>query len=136
MVFPVSAVRSCDSPALPLYNINDALEPRIHAASLIQQFVIYSDANTNDLYARLFFYAGSATAPITFTVSLDVEKPLGTLPGINHIKAGSSVSFAIQTAPTGVVSGCKFAYSPVGGSPTTSAPSSKFRILKYAPQVI
>jgi hypothetical protein len=87
--------------------------------ALIQQFVIYSDANTNDLYARLFFYAGSATAPVTFTVSLDVEKPLGTLPGINHIKAGSSVSFAIQTAPTGIVSGCKFAYSPVGGSPTT-----------------
>jgi len=91
--------------------------------AVVQQFIIYSDRNTNDLKARIFIFFGQANSSTYSQVeAIDISKPLATLPGINHIQAGSSVNITLQHAEilgVGPVTGCAFTYTPVNGSAIT-----------------
>jgi hypothetical protein len=85
--------------------------------AVVQQIVIFSDRNTNDLKARLYIFFSANSQTFSMSDAIDIQKPLGTLPGINHLPAGSSVNFAVQNdKATGKVTGCIFTYTPPEGS--------------------
>jgi hypothetical protein len=92
------------------------------ARAVVQQIIIFSDRNTNDLKARLYIFFSANSPTFSMTEAIDLQKTLATLPGVNHLPAGSSVNFAVQNdKSTGKVTGCIFTYTPPkgSGSPTS-----------------
>jgi len=90
--------------------------------AVAQQLIIYSDANTNDLYSWIYIYSGSFEDNTANAGFISIEKPLGvTLPATNTIKSGSSLNFTplIDKSSSNLL-GCTFTYTPAGGSPVSN----------------
>jgi hypothetical protein len=87
-------------------------------SAIIQQLIIYSPRNPNELTPWIFIYSSSGGAnPFPLQISLDEQSNIATLPRVNHIQAGASIEFQVQNDPsTGKVTDCVFTYTPANGS--------------------
>jgi hypothetical protein len=87
-------------------------------SAIIQQLIIYSPRNTNELVGRIFMYSSNGGPdPAPFQISFDEQVSIATLPAVNTIKAGSSVRLdVLNDASTGKVTGCKFTYTTPNGA--------------------
>jgi hypothetical protein len=92
-------------------------------SAAVQQIIIYSPRGTNQLVCEFFMYSSTGNAnPLPIQISGKVTKSLATLPGTNHMPAGSSVNFNVQTdTRTSKITGCTFTYTTPTGKAFTNS---------------
>lgn len=84
-----------------------------------QQYVVYLDANTTQLWAMVDNWYG--VYPATDAQLINTEKRFATVPSVNAIRAGSKLNFTLLNDSDGTITGCIYNFTdPTGRSTSTT----------------